>query len=209
VRDRCGKSHEQVFLLTKSLHYYFDYIAIQEPSADGGMRNKRSVWTIPTKGYKGAHFACFPPKLVEPMILAGTSQAGCCEACGAPHKRLVKRTRVPTRPGRDTKVVEGGERVESKVCGNRDPLRHVTKVETLGWEPSCKCGAGTVPCVVLDPFVGSGTTLQVALELGRNGIGLELNPDYVSLAEERVGKHKITVVREPAAPLVVAKQQCA
>lgn len=106
VKDRCTKSHEYLFLLSKQPQYYFDNESIKEPSitqdnrrphgrgqvsiggrsASGGrgeeathdpsMKNKRSVWTIPTKPFKGAHFATFPPKLIEPCILAGCPEGG-------------------------------------------------------------------------------------------------------------------------------------
>lgn len=177
VKDRCTKAHEYIFLLSKSPRYYYDYEAVLEPatgydgrkdtkfkgsikSYDGVMpggkpqtfaqngherwqyknlqddgqqpntmhlkrlegeeymspvRNRRSVWTIPTSPYRGAHYATFPPKLIEPMILAG-------------------------------------------------------------------CPAGGI---VLDPFVGSGTVAQVATLHRRNWIGIELNPEYIKLADKR------------------------
>ena len=156
VRDRCTKSHEYVFLLTKSAKYYFDHEAMLEPAKwdgrqkniyngsakygnstspltnqrihkggkrwtneiDGCLaRNRRSVWTVPTRGFKGAHFATFPPDLIRTCI-----EAGCPK-----------------------------------------------------------------DAVVLDPFMGAGTTALVAKELGRNYVGIELNADYVRLAEDRIG----------------------
>jgi len=144
VRDRCTKAHEQIFLLAKQPRYYFDNEAIKTPvKQDWGTRdrqdgkyhnegtglqprsgleksyemaNKRSVWTVPTRPYKGAHFATFPAELIEPCILAG-SRAG---------------------------------------------------------------------DVVLDPFMGSGTTAGVALKHSRQYLGCELNPDYGSLQAERI-----------------------
>lgn len=73
VRDRCTKAHEYIFLLSKRKQYYFNQDAIREPakSDKGSTANKRSVWTVTTKPYKGAHFATFPPALIEPCILAG------------------------------------------------------------------------------------------------------------------------------------------
>ena len=72
VKDRCTKAHEQIFLLTKSPRYYFDSEAMKEVAVDGtGSRNRRSVWSVATRPYKGAHFATFPPALIEPCILAG------------------------------------------------------------------------------------------------------------------------------------------
>ena len=214
VRDRCTKAHEYVFLLTKSERYYYDAEAVSEPSAqperrrsdrfggnkhngkttlhsDGSIftgstsRNRRSVWTVTTKPYSGAHFATMPPDLVEPCIKAGCPEQ-CCPVCGAGYERITERERTATRPGTATKVTGN-----AMTDGNRDPQRHVTTTQTLGWKPACDCAAsGTIPGTVLDPFAGSGTTLAVAAELGRSGIGCELNPEYIVLAEKRIAKSK-------------------
>jgi DNA modification methylase len=182
VRDRCTKAHEYIFLLSKSPKYYYDCDAIREPlgkdQREAGLirarkcgydgkgtyqdwynnqrqgkdwvnkresgdhltfgqamkhsgtkppslphplgKNKRSVWTVTPKPYRGAHFATFPSALIKPCILAGSPQRG----------------------------------------------------------------------IVLDPFLGSGTTAGVARELGRSYIGIELNPDYVRLAEQRLASIK-------------------
>lgn len=167
VTDRCTKSHEYIFLLSKSRQYYFDHEAIKEPAkypfddrasrADSragtsmnsvggktgirfggnkygdsddpkhatksgneyeatGKRNKRDVWTVTTRPFKGAHFATFPPQLIEPCILAGCPLDG----------------------------------------------------------------------TVLDPFFGAGTTGLVAQEHGRNWIGCELNPEYAEIDSKRI-----------------------
>jgi DNA modification methylase len=164
VRDRCTKAHEYIFLLSKSERYFFDSEAMREPSVtpadlqvakrnkaphkgqrDSGMRettggfdkitkvydtrNRRSVWTVATRPYKGAHFATFPPALIEPCILVGS------------------------RPGD----------------------------------------------IVLDPFMGSGTTAQVALQHGRGYLGCELNPEYKALQDQRIAE--ITNVNQLALPL--------
>lgn len=84
VRDRCTKAHEYIFMLSKGPKYYFDQKAIMEPASAAGLhrvgtaevRNKRSVWTVATKPFKGAHFATFPPDLIEPCILAGSAPGG-------------------------------------------------------------------------------------------------------------------------------------
>ena len=69
VRDRCTKSHEYIFLFSKSQNYYFDVDAIKEPTVDGkGLKRKKTVWEVKTKPYKGAHFAVYPPELIEPCI---------------------------------------------------------------------------------------------------------------------------------------------
>ena len=111
VRDRCTKSHEYIFLLSKSQNYYFDVDAIKEPT-----RRKRSVWTVNNKPYRGAHFAVFPPDLIEPCIRAGSREGD----------------------------------------------------------------------IVLDPFMGSGTTAMVAKSLKRYYMGCELHEDYGNLMQERV-----------------------
>jgi len=151
VKDRCTKSHEYIFLLTKSAQYYYDNEAIREtaknanktislgeksfskrqakgvgvePSGNGKSdnytvkeyRNKRSVWTVATKPFKGAHFAVFPPALIEPCILAGCREGG----------------------------------------------------------------------IVLDPFMGSGTTGLVAKQQNKNYIGFEMNSDYCDIANKRI-----------------------
>lgn len=145
VRDRCTRSHEYIFLLSKGPKYYFDAGAISEPISDKSLKryerkgerghpmfwdcdgegavkyqearkNKRDVWSIPTGGFKGEHFAVFPEKLVKPCILAGSPEGG----------------------------------------------------------------------VVLDPFTGSGTTGAVAKRLGRDFIGVEINPRYRRMAIDRI-----------------------
>lgn len=154
VRDRCTKAHEYIFLISKSERYFFDSEAMKEPAVSekpagnkrhkyadayaagtseehrtkAGLlalqgvewetRNRRSVWTVATRPYKGAHFATFPPALIEPCILAGS------------------------RPGD----------------------------------------------IVLDPFMGSGTTAAVAIQHGRQYLGCELNPDYRPLQQERISE---------------------
>jgi DNA modification methylase len=147
VQDRCTKAHEYIFLMSKSQKYYYDHESIKEPikgepevrnkNAEGyqadyahgerfskgervfgadGMANKRSVWAVNTKPYKGAHFAVFPQELIEPCIMAGAPVGG----------------------------------------------------------------------IVLDPFMGSGTTAQVAKHLNRQYLGCELNLDYKSLQDKRL-----------------------
>ena len=115
VRDRCTKSHEYVFLLSKNQNYYFDVDAIKEPT-----RRKRSVWNIQNKPYRDAHFAVYPPELIEPCILAGSQEGD----------------------------------------------------------------------IVLDPFIGSGTTAMVAKALSRDYIGCELHEDYGNLIQKRIGEYQ-------------------
>src|SRR5262245_1527649 len=145
-----------------------------------GRRNRRSVWTIATAPYAEAHFATFPPELAEICIKAGTSQKGCCEACGAPWVRQIERTPAEVKSpasgyGIGAGRNDGGRSQLIGACAN-----------TLGWSPSCSCSAIIIPCTVLDPFGGAGTTGLVADRLQRNAILIELNPEYAGLAGRRI-----------------------
>jgi DNA modification methylase len=159
-----------------------------------------------------AHYAGFPEKLVEPLILAGTSGHGCCAECQAPWARVVDRERVATRPGKDSKVYEapGGSpysKHNGAIVGNRDPKRHCTVVHTRGWEPSCSCDTDEVaPAVILDPFFGSGTTGKVANRLGRSCIGIELGDGYVGIAERRVGEEAMPLFGATVRVVGVARE---
>lgn len=143
-------------------------------------RNKRTVWKIPTKSYAGAHFATFPPKLIEPMILAGSSDKA-CEHCGAVWVRVVERT--PANGAHPQRGVDhrDGRKGTVGVMG-------FSSAETTGFEPSCDCpdNNGTGASVVFDPFAGSGTTCAVAKAHGRHWIGIEANAEYCKLAEKRI-----------------------
>lgn len=222
VTDRPTKSHEYVFLLSKSERYFYDAYAIREPvtggahhrgygptgkstaNADGvknnasfasatlgavDFRNKRSVWRIKAGHYDGAHFATFPPELVRPCILAGTSERGCCSACGAPWERQTERENmVVARSARRDAIhaaVPGGKHRTALNGTMLSPPRSIT----IGWAPSCMCtGGDPVPCVVLDPFGGTGTTAEEAERLGRHSTLIELSPESIALAEERTAQ---------------------
>jgi DNA modification methylase len=215
VRDRPTKSHEYVFLLTKQARYFYDADAVREKAKYAGKkghgdytakvdetgfavpdflatkehyypshRNRRDVWRIATPHTPDAHFATFPEKLVEPCIRAGTSERGACPKCGAPWRRVVEieRSDVP--------------RYNSKSAGRRDcnygdsdsTILRARKiaVREVGWQPSCACGTEeTVPCIVLDPFAGSGTVNLVAYGLGRSSVGIELNEKYIDIIKSR------------------------
>jgi hypothetical protein len=158
-----------------------------------GGRNRRTVWEIATQPYPEAHFATFPEALVEPCILAGTSAKGACAECGAPWERHVERT------GRIVGKDRGGNYINrdipDEVYGKLTlaggvPYRPGMHYETVekGWRPTCAhTDAAIVPCIVLDPFSGSGTVALVAQRLKRASIGIDLNPTYVDLAKRRCG----------------------
>lgn len=145
------------------------------------------AFVVNTRPYRAAHFAVFPPDLVRPCIQAGTSAQGCCPTCGAPHRRIVESKRVPDRPNR-VQGREGDTIGEAHGADGRAGNRCRVESTTLGWEQTCACEAQPpVPCVVLDPFGGSGTTAQVALEQGCHAIVVELNADYIPLIRQRCG----------------------
>ena len=125
------------------------------------------------------HFATWPPGLVETMIRAGTSDGGCCRACGAPFQRRVQSEFIPQPDIRDTTKLRRS-RPES-LAGWGGSQRGRLQIETLGFEPGCDCDAAAppAPCLVLDPFVGTGTTGEVARDLRRDFVGLDLSHVYL------------------------------
>jgi len=145
-------------------------------------RNRRTVWTVATAPYRGAHFATFPAALIEPCIRAGTSERGCCARCGAPWQRDTSVSYV--NPGRRT--TNGPRSLARRHETPGFSVRLEKHVQTLGWRPACACpDSEPLACTVLDPFAGSGSTLMVATKLGRRVVGIELNGDYESLIRER------------------------
>lgn len=173
------------------------------------------AFVVNPQSYSGAHFAVWPPSLVEPMILAGTSAEGVCADCGAPWRRSRGRpckecgSFIPTQGKscpecghvNDWKAERGiseefgttdwstpGKGAPRKL-GASGKQGGVPPQEVLfnGWEPTCDCGCETRRrAVVLDPFSGSATTGAVALQLGRDYIGCDLNADYLNMAEARI-----------------------
>ena len=147
-------------------------------------RNRRSVWTIATSPYRGAHYATFPPKLIEPMILAGCPQTVCAK-CGAPYKRMLERENPPAEVYTDShkpeeiKAVSHPERGKVGMGQKLQDWYNDHPQITVGWQPTCQCDGETMSGIVLDPFVGAGTTVMVANQLGRNGIGLDLSLTYL------------------------------
>ena len=161
-------------------------------------RNKRSVWTVTTKPFRGAHFATFPPDLIEPCILAGTSENGQCPKCGKSWKRIMEKIGVSTyekmggkNGGYKKMREESMRRGETGVGDTRDSNGNIVWYEAtpkkfVGWQPDCACGLDPIASVVLDPFSGAGTTGLVAVQHGRRYIGIELNPDYLEMSRKRI-----------------------
>jgi DNA modification methylase len=224
VTDRPTKAHEYLFLLTKSARYYYDADAVAEQSlvqpgsrADvdrGGFggkwaetngkeafrsiaptRNLRSVWTIATRPYPGAHFAVFPPELPERCIKAGSSERGVCPECGAPWERVVERIGESV-----SERLAKARRHHSELPGNGALQNNGHALtpdggkpsQTIGWQPTCAhVTLKPTGAVVLDPFAGSGTVGLVANRLSRRAILIDLNPAYL---EQQMKRNAQTVV---------------
>jgi hypothetical protein len=132
--------------------------------------------------------------LPETCIKASTSEKGCCPKCGTPWERIVK-TEKSTEKFQEHPSWENAYYTEKSGADSDHNRASVSELyadtfqkerKTVGWEPGCKCPpAEPIPCIVLDPFAGSGTTLAVARRLGRRSVGVELNPEYVKLIELR------------------------
>lgn len=169
-----------------------NYLNEKDDLIHGSKANKKSVWTVTTKGYKEAHFATYPEKLIVDCIKAGTSEFGCCSNCKTPYKRVVDKKLVPTSKASYNSQPDQRDFSADKLDqgSNRQKDGHkpgwVYKSKTLDWIPDCDCDASLEPCIVLDPFMGSGTTAIVAKKLNRNYIGFELNPEYIKIAEKRL-----------------------
>ena len=150
-------------------------------------RNVRTVWSMTTQSFSEAHFATFPEEIPRRCILASTSSHGACAACGAPWSRQLETERVPDRPGR-VQGRDGDTLGDAHGKDGRAGNRMKVRTATTGWAPTCECPdrARVRPCVVLDPFTGSGTTLAVADAHQRAFIGIELNPEYADMARRRV-----------------------
>jgi len=153
------------------------------PDLERSGRNKRSVWNISLKPYSAAHFATFPPELPRTCILAGTSEKGVCPDCGLSWVRVVERdvsNRIPSSPQSKSAANRNRNDIDIMRCGD------TFATNTLAWKPQCDCSSEPVPATVLDPFAGAGTTLMVANQLQRHAIGVELNPDYQKLGQDRI-----------------------
>ena len=142
-------------------------------------RNKRDVWTVTTKPYKGAHYATFNPELIKPCILAGAPET-CCAECGAPYERVAEVISKPDRDNQEVRenrvgVIPGRDKASRMNSKNMESIVY----EHKGYQPTCDCNAGTSSGIVFDPFVGSGTTVATAIQLGRKGIGLDLSLTYL------------------------------
>jgi hypothetical protein len=177
-------------MLSKSSRYFYDNIAVAEPPTENynGIRNKRDVWDIPNKAFKGSHSATFSEELATIPILSSSSEKGCCPACNAPYKRiLLKKPMVIRKTDRMALMGEFGRTQSSGT------MLSPAESKTIGWQQTCSCildcaWGDPEHCLVLDPFMGSGTVGVVSKKLGRDFVGIDLNADYCKMAEERIAK---------------------
>lgn len=161
-------------------------------------RNKRSVWTISPQQFAGAHFATMPEALVEPCILAGSSERGRCAACGKPWVRSLASNNPSKGTNTGADMTGGAARTgnpQTSAGLHRNQGGVYSTRRDLGFKPSCTCNADTAPDTILDPFCGSGTVGRVARKLGRHFIGIDRSADYCAMAAER-----ITAPIEPPPP---------
>lgn len=136
--------------------------------------------------YPGSHFAVFPPRLITPMILAGTSPKA-CEKCGAPWEMVINKTGHINK--REPAHVPNNSPTKTDSTGWKS-----TTISTNKWQPTCTCkNEGKARCIVLDPFAGSGTTLEAARLQNRDSIGVELSKEYCKLIEKRMKKFKLSL----------------
>ena len=161
------------------------------------MRNKRSVWTVPTEAFPEAHFATYPQALIVDCIKAGSSEHGCCAVCGAPYERILEpsaRYAAVLGTGYHDHEEDGsrgmtqtnGSNIQNKM---RDAGIPGAEYETKGWQKTCKCdGDQIVPALVIDPFGGAGTTAVVSRKNYRDFWLGELNPKYISMTQRRLRK---------------------
>lgn len=208
-RPICGT--EDIYLLTKNPDYYYDHIGVREPLLQeeaqgmefGGQKhqdrhrfsnreykaknqlgggNLRNAWYAQTARYPGTHFAVFPETLPRLAIQASTSDHGACSACGTPYNRVTEKEATgKPRSGVSTRRTAGYTDID------RDDWQEGVTYATTGWEPGCGCNRpDTVPCTVLDPFLGSGTTALTAITMGRRAIGIDLNSTYCDMAKQRL-----------------------
>ena len=208
---RCTTAHEYIFMFVKGDRYFCDGEAVKVPSVEATVSrnqysriledsadeqyavrhdhettapgaNPRSVWRIRGEPSRFKHYASFPSGLPRRCIKASTSEAGSCPECGTPWAPVVEtRTadkinpRPFSKPGNEENRGDVGRIYEESVT------------DLIDYRPSCSCPpADPVPCTVLDPFAGTGTTLAVAVELGQRAIGIELNPAYLPMIRARV-----------------------
>jgi len=155
---------------------------------NGATRNARTVQHWPTRTLGEQHFASFPADLPKMAILAATSEAGCCPTCGKPWNRVAeKRATGPLRHDQGGRGQANSRAPLGLAPVDRSVWRERVVRETIGWRQACACAPHqAVPCVVIDPCIGSGTTAVAADELGRSWLGADHQPAYLPIVDRRL-----------------------
>lgn len=163
-------------------------------------RNRRSVWTVSVKPYKGSHFATFPMDLIEPCILS-TCPEFVCPVCGKIREKQFDREYVDRPNGDELEefnhergIAPGKGQARNRWSGGNIPIQ---PKHFIGYS-DCGCCSDFNNGIVIDPFMGAGTTALVALKNNRNYVGIELNPDYITLAEQRIATEMSKFSKKPS-----------
>jgi len=150
-------------------------------------RNKRAVWKICPKPFKEAHFAVYPEELCETPIKSGCPKE-VCKKCGKPKVIKIKSKGLPRDRNGPNVNIGSNQDGRMKISGSLLKKWKQQNPDEIKIKPTCNCNAGFESGIVLDPFFGAGTTGVVAKKLGRNYIGIELNPEYIEIAKNRIDK---------------------
>jgi len=212
AKDRFTVDFEYVFLFSKKKKYYFEQQLEKTITKDSNVRdrdttklnntpgrtrmggltkndydlkNKRTVWRICPKPFKEAHFAVYPEELCETPIKAGCPEF-VCKKCGMPKILEIEYSGGTIGKGWHDHSNDMKEGMLQSVGGLDSQGEQPYKREIKGYKPTCNCNAGFTGGIVLDPFFGAGTTGLVALKQNKNYIGIELNPEYIEIAEKRL-----------------------
>lgn len=150
-------------------------------------RQKSSTWWLPPEANRLQHYAGFPSSLPFTCLKSSVSGKGACIKCGSPYTRIVDAKYVGDNSSKSSYTARSGVRGSGLVAPPKGIIVEAWK--TLGWKKTCNCETDDViPSFILDPFVGSGTTLVVARRMGLRAIGIELSEDYVKMARNRLEK---------------------
>ena len=152
--------------------------------------NPGDCWDISTFPFPEAHYATYPPELIRKPIRAGCPLKVCTE-CGRPWRRIVEWIPGVSKECPKTQAAHearGGTGKPTGTVGKSGGGRIDGYSRTIGWQPTCTCNAGYKPGIILDPFVGSGTSLVVVIEEGRRGVGIDLSEEYCEMARRRCDK---------------------
>jgi hypothetical protein len=192
VKDRPTRSHEHIFMFSKSKQYFYDIEATRQDSG----ANDRDIWTIGLEQTAEKHYAQYPTEIPRRIIKASTSHHGVCSVCGTPFVRESIKYRPSSYVAgeKDERALEGWGKdvVTGKPLSGNRPLSSIyrdtqqSKTITRGWKQNCDCNSIVAASIVLDPFGGSCTSALVAAELGRSAIMIDIKDEYLQMGYDRL-----------------------